>query len=104
MAIVNEHNMSYDALEAILTKFGDRVKYIKTDNNTIVLNQKVIGQSFILTNSDIEHEVYDGYDFIKVKSFDPFNRIEYFSLIRVNDIRTIVVADHDYDVIDAFRC
>jgi hypothetical protein len=104
MAIVNEHSMSFDALSAILTKYGDRVKYIKTENNTIALNQHFNGIPFVLENSDLEKETFDGYEFVKVKAWDSFNRKVYYSLIRMNDIRTIVVADKATDRIDPFRC
>lgn len=104
MAIRDEHSMSYDALMEILNTYTTRVRYIKTENNTIALNQRIEGQPFILTVNDIECEVFDTYEFIKVKSFDPFNRKVYFSLIRMNDIRGVVIADKDTDVIDGFRC
>ena len=104
MAILNEHSMTYAALKEILDEFGERVKYIKTENNTVALNQQIIGYPFMLTNSDIEHETYDGYDFIKVKAYDPFTRKIYYSLIRTNDIRTVIVADKATDILDGFRC
>jgi len=98
-----EHNMTYEAISEIITKYGNRVKFIKTENNTIAVNQLIDGRPSIST-SDLTKEEYDGYEFIKVKSWDPFFRKHYYSLIRVNDIRTIVVANNENDKIDAFRC
>lgn len=98
-----EHNMSYEAIAEIITTYGNRIKYIKTENNTIAVNQQIDGQPSIST-SDITKEVYEDYEFIKVKSWDPFFRKYYYSLIRVNDIRSFVIADDANDKIDAFRC
>jgi hypothetical protein len=100
---IAEHNMSYDALAAIITKYGHRIKYIKTENNTIAVNQMIDGQPSFSTD-DISKETYSGYDFIKIKTYDPYFRKPYYSLIRMNDIRTVVIADNETDVIDAFRC
>jgi len=103
MAVVAEHALSFAAVQEILNTYGNKVKFIKTENNTISLNQKVDGLPYLDT-SDIEGETFDGYDFIKVKSWDPYYRKEYTSLIRVHDIRTFVIAENENDVLDAFRC
>jgi hypothetical protein len=103
MAIVAEHALTFEAIQEIFNTYGNRIKFIKTENNTIVVNQKVDGLPY-LTFNDLVNEKYDGYDFIKVRTYDPFFRKEYDSLIRVHDIRTFVIADKETDVLDAFRC
>ena len=102
---IPEHSLSNQAIKEIIAKYGDKIKFIKTENNTIAVNQHIVGSPiYIDTSKDITYENFDGYDFLSVRAFDPFNRKEYTSLIRTHDIRTFVIAEKSTDKIDAFRC
>ena len=102
---VAEHSLSNDAVKAIIAQYGDKLKFIKTENNTIPVNQQIIGcPVYIDASTDITYETFDGYDFLSVRAFDTFNRKEYTTLIRTHDIRTFVIANKSTDKIDGFRC
>jgi hypothetical protein len=102
---ISEHSLSAQAIKEIIAQYGNKLKFIKTENNTIAVNQQIIGSPiYIDTSKDIEYDNFDGYDFIIVKSWDFFNRKEYLSVIRVNDIRNFVIAENETDIIDGFRC
>lgn len=98
-----EQNMSGAALKSILNAYGKNLKFIKTENNTISVNHIVRGLPY-LSSDDLIIRSFNGYDFVEVKSYDSYFRKEYVSLIRVNDIRTFVIAKNARDQIDAFRC
>ena len=98
-----EQNMSGDALKSILKAYGKNLKFIKTENNTISVNHMVRGIPY-LSSDDLIIRSFNGYDFVEVKAYDSYFRKEYISLIRVNDIRTFVIAKNARDQIDAFRC
>jgi hypothetical protein len=102
---IAEHSLSNDAIKAIIAQYGKKLKFIKTENNTVAVNQQEIGSPvYIDASTDIEYKNYDGYDFIKVRAYDPFNRKTYSSLIRTHDIRTFVIAEKETDILDGFRC
>ena len=104
---ISEHSLSADAIKAIVAKYGKRLKFIKTENNSIAVNQTIIGSDLYIDPTDssvFDYETFDNYEFIKVKSYDPFMRKTYTSLIRINDIRTFVIADNETDSLDGFRC
>ena len=98
-----EQNMSGDALKSILKAYGKNLKFIKTENNTISVNHIVRGLPY-LSSDDLIIRSFNGYDFVEVKAYDSYFRKEYVSLIRINDIRTFVIAKNARDQIDAFRC
>ena len=98
-----EQNMSGDALKSILKAYGKNLKFIKTENNTISVNHIVRGLPY-LSSDDLIIRTFNGYDFVEVNSYDSYFRKEYVSLIRINDIRTFVIAKNARDQIDAFRC
>lgn len=98
-----EQNMSGDALKSILKAYGKNLKFIKTENNTISVNHIVRGLPY-LSSDDLIIRSFNGYDFVEVNSYDSYFRKEYVSLIRINDIRTFVIAKNARDQIDAFRC
>ena len=98
-----EQALSGDAIKSILKAYGPNLKYIKTENNTIAVNMKVNGMPYI-TSDDIIIRSFNGYDFIECTSYDPFFRKEYISLLRINDIRTFVIAKNARDTLDGFRC
>ena len=98
-----EQNMSGDALKSILKAYGKNLKYIKTENNTIAVNTVRPGVLSI-TSDDLVIRSFNGYDFLECKSYDPFFGRPYYSLIRINDIRTFVIAQNARDQLDGFRC
>jgi plastocyanin len=98
-----EHALSGEAFMAIIAEYGDRIKFIKTENNVIAVNQRWNTGPFITTD-EISVKTFGGYDFIECRSYDAYFRHDYISLIRVNDIRTFVIAIDPNDRIDAFRC
>ncbi len=98
-----EQNMSGDALKSILKAYGKNLKYIKTENNTIAVNTVRPGVLSI-TSDDLVIRSFNGYDFLECKSYDPFYGKPYYSLIRVNDIRTFIIAQNARDTLDGFRC
>ena len=98
-----EQNMSGEALKSIIKAYGKNLKYIKTENNTIAVNNPNT-KGFHISSDDLIIRTFNGYDFVECKSYDPFFRKTYVSLIRVNDIRTFVIAENANDTIDGFRC
>lgn len=98
-----EHNMSGAAVRDIIEAYGKNLKYIKTENNTIAVNM-ARRDMLNISSDDIVIRRFHGYDFLECKSYDPYFRKVYYSLIRVNDIRTFVIAANARDTIDAFRC
>jgi hypothetical protein len=98
-----EQNLSGDALQSIITAYGKNLKYIKTENNVIAVNVDRAGMMSI-SSDDLVIRTFNGYDFLECRSYDPFFGRPYYSLIRVSDIRTFVIAQNANDQIDAFRC
>lgn len=98
-----EQTMSGDALKSILKAYGKNLKYIKTENNTIAVNTVRPGVLSI-TSDDLVIRSFNGYDFLECRSYDPFFGKPYYSLIRINDIRTFVIAQNARDQLDGFRC
>lgn len=98
-----EQNMSGAALESIIKAYGKNLKFIKTENNTIAVNQHINGMPY-LSSDDLIIRHFNGYDFVECTSYDSYYRTEYISLIRVNDIRTFVITKNARQPIDGFRC
>lgn len=98
-----EQALSGAAFKDILDAYGPNLKFIKTENNTIAVNQRVEGMPYI-TSDDLIIRRFHGYDFVECTSYDAFFRREYISLIRINDIRTFVIAKNARQTLDGFRC
>lgn len=102
MAIKNEHAFTIDALNAIIAKYGKRLKYIKTATTCIGVNTKLNNLPYVDTDNLVTFDA-GGYDMLEVKMLDSFSRREYISVIRVEDICDFVVTENEIDHIDPFR-
>ena len=100
-----EQALSADSVKSIIKAYGKNLKFIKTENNTIAVNQTIVGMPVPCPSSeDLIFRSFNGYDFIEYTAYDAFTRKEYVSLVRINDIRTFVIAKNARDKIDGFRC
>lgn len=102
MAIKAEHAFATDALEAVIERYGDKLRFIKTAYTLIAVNARYNNIPYITTDNLVTFDA-GGYDMLEVKSFDSFSRLEYKSVIRVEDIIDFVVVENDNDKIDPFR-
>ena len=102
MAIKAEHAFNTDALKAVVAKYGNKLRFIKTPYTLIAVNRKYNNMPYIDSNNLSTFDA-GGYDMLEVTSYDPFARLEYKSVIRVEDIIDFVVVNNDNDMIDPFR-
>lgn len=104
MAAMPENAFTLEALKLIINKYGKRIKCLTTPYTKVLCNTTDIKLPYIDTDNidDIAWNA-SGYDVLECKCWDPMSRKEYTSIIRIEDIISITVADNENDKIDPFR-
>lgn len=103
MAIKAEHAFSTDALKAVVAKYGNKLRFIKTPYTLIAVNTSKYNNIPYIDSNNLSTFDAGGYDMLELTSYDSFTRKEYKSVIRVEDIIDFVVVNNDNDMIDPFR-
>lgn len=99
-----EHAFDAAALKSVLSRYGDKIKYIKTASTLISVNMRLQNLPYI-TTEDLESRIFQagGYDMLEITSFDSYSRSTYLTVIRIEDIIDFVVSDDPNVHIDPFR-
>lgn len=102
MAIKAEHAFDTDALTAVIERYSNKLRFIKTAYTLIAVNAQYDNMPYITTDKLTTFDA-GGYDMLELKSFDSTTRCTYTSVIRVEDIIDFVIVENETDRINPFQ-